>query len=324
MKKRVGVLLGLLVFFAIHGIADAEWNTNKGKVRGEIEAGGWRVAYGDEFDIKDFAEASVVGYYGGPVGLKIWAESLAEESCRKMGKEVQAEFGGDVQKIAVEFSESVLKDLLKEKSSGWKVRTYGNVEFKTGVARYTGANYVDGNPTGYVPSLQPYVGLRFKQESEQLKPKTDPKPITGEWVTISNMVNGRCLDADERNTGKDGCSIHGEPVVLHKPNQQWKIVEHGDRVYSIQCRSHERIIDADEGYTNKDGCKIHLCVYAGKNNQRWLITENEDGSFTIVCEKDGKVLDMNDGTAYNPHGHGDIVHLINNAGKPNQRWYISR
>ncbi|BBM86181.1 hypothetical protein UABAM_04567 [Candidatus Uabimicrobium amorphum] len=165
------------------------YETTKWKVRDRIRKGGWRVAWGREVTEVDLLEiAGAIGadvYGGGGTATMSVLEQIGLESIEKLSENVVDEFSGYfegqleslmdevtdfAQQIILTFFKALIDGKSPEDAIGDLVTALERkaqeakgfrIEFKAGVAEYSGKNKVAGVTLSPTISWQPYIAVRL-------------------------------------------------------------------------------------------------------------------------------------------------------------------
>ncbi|MGI8334430.1 RICIN domain-containing protein [Actinomadura scrupuli] len=90
---------------------------------------------------------------------------------------------------------------------------------------------------------------------------------------ITSFYNGRCLDAQARELGRNGTSIQlWDCYGVSQNNQRWYIKwDPYGSYFQIRILYDARCLDADLGSIGSNGTKVQLwdCYGTGSYNQHW-------------------------------------------------------
>lgn len=151
--------------------------TNRDVQQNNVAAGGWVVAYGDEFPETKLIEGAVIAYYA-PDEIGPWMQKVISDSEKTLETNVQNKFTEEFQAQAEAFATEEINNLLQGKREGKDYMPNQQVEFKAGVVKYTGHNkayipkvsggghqsggyWVDAHPFDTM-SYQPYIAMKIK------------------------------------------------------------------------------------------------------------------------------------------------------------------
>ncbi len=206
---------------------DGKYVPDRADVKNAIESGGWKVAYGRELTETDAAWgifSAVLDYFTGGVSFEVWLDSLIDESLAQMAKSIRDTFGADARQEATQFSEDVISNLLQFKNASERFHDLFQYDFKAGLAKFTGHNYVwlcnFSREGGYWQedtqpqvSFCPYVGIRYNKSTGLTRPGHRTlwigedgifyrKHSSGEWHSFVGLQAPNFLVASQE-TGRD-------------------------------------------------------------------------------------------------------------------------
>lgn len=149
-----------------------EYTSNKRDKMRAVERGGWIVAWGREINERDAGDGVVaagVSIFSGGSSAYMWAQRLVMESIEKMGRSMRDagnRLGDQAQDRLTRVAKKVISDALRAKMPKSDSLSFGNLQAKAGLVKYSGTNSFKlpgGNRTtvsktwGFIP----YVAVRI-------------------------------------------------------------------------------------------------------------------------------------------------------------------
>ncbi|MET9632824.1 ThuA domain-containing protein [Lentzea sp. NPDC006480] len=126
-------------------------------------------------------------------------------------------------------------------------------------------------------------------------------PPQGDWKTVVNKGNGKCVDA--RSAGTANGTVIQQYSCNGTTAQNFRAVATSDGYSRVEYRNDTtKVLDVSDVST-LDGAGIHLWTYGGGNNQQWRVTTGADGYSTLTARHSGKCLSA-------PASAADGVQLI--------------
>ncbi len=157
--------------------------------------------------------------------------------------------------------------------------------------------------------------------------------LNGKTFVIQSVANGKVIDADGNNLGKNGTKIQlwKKSTISH---QNWKFVfaNKGKSVYYIMYTNSKagiyKYLDASAIDLGKNGGALQLWQDNGyargsgaEANQLWIVTKNADGAYRIASahpKANGASLDTNE----TQNKNGGIIQLWQRLNHKNQAWKL--
>ncbi|HEX8869479.1 MAG TPA: RICIN domain-containing protein [Lentzea sp.] len=126
-------------------------------------------------------------------------------------------------------------------------------------------------------------------------------PPQGEFKTVVNRGNGKCVDA--RAAGLDNGTVIQQYSCNGTTAQNFRAVATSDGYSRLEYRNDSSKVLDVSNVSTADGAGIHLWTYGGGTNQQWRVTTGADGYSTLTARHSGKCLSA-------PAGSTDGVQLI--------------
>ncbi|MFJ8959269.1 ThuA domain-containing protein [Lentzea sp. NPDC102401] len=126
-------------------------------------------------------------------------------------------------------------------------------------------------------------------------------PPQGEWKTVVNRGNGKCVDAAA--AGLSNGTVIQQYSCNGTTAQNFRAVATTDGYSRVEYRNDPAKVLDVSNVSTADNAGIHLWDFGGGTNQQWRVTTGSDGYSTLTARHSGKCLSA-------PAGSGDGVQLI--------------